>query len=181
LHPRLQRVVITGMDGRWHVLARGRLHHAPLAFVSVAFDVGDNNDEVPFILNVGSSNAAVVAAQDWDSKNDNSESFWVAYLLGAFQGPEDRDNDPSAESGTMGATPSDDTGGSLIYLETILDVSDERSWDASANERDTVVHEVGHAVGKRHDHPVTGWLDEPSKYTENYLQSIRMVDKPASR
>jgi len=54
--------------------------------------------------------------------------------------------------------------------------------EPTIEERDTVVHEVGHAF-KRYREPVTLYQESggPIRYLEIYLRQIRTVDKPASR
>jgi len=66
------------------------------AFVNVQFDVGDSNDNVPFVLNIGTIEEQL-AAVDWDSKYDCSGSYWVTYVLGCFQPAIEWDNDGERE------------------------------------------------------------------------------------
>jgi hypothetical protein len=154
------------------------------AYVTVLFDVGDDNSHVPFVLN-SSSNANdpefFVNSFDWDSKNANAIPYWVTYILGGFQEAAGDDNDPVTEGWVMGRT-SLPQGGSISYLEVIRDVSLENGWDPVRKEQDNVVHEVGHAVGNSAVEPVTRFYDPISvysRYTEAYLRSIRESDKPA--
>jgi hypothetical protein len=87
------------------------------AYVRPVYDVGDNNMNVPFVLNVADNSAAVIAVQDWDAKSQNAPDFWIAYVLESFQGQaSDQDNDPNSEVATVGVTPFT-AGGSLIFLE----------------------------------------------------------------
>ena len=72
-------------------------------------------------------------------------------------------------------------GGSLIFLETIRDDSNQWGFNAVAKERDTVVHEVGHALARFASHPVTKWPNQPSRYTPLYLHEIRDTERPAYR
>jgi len=67
------------------------------------------------------------------------------------------------------------TAGSLIYIETNRDGAAENAADVAAFEQDTVVHEVGHAVGRSGDHPVTLFEEGGalSRYTASYLNKIR--------
>lgn len=153
------------------------------AFVSVAFDVGDNNDEVPFVLNSSSTSTDpeyFVNSFDWDSKPDNSNPYWVSYVLGGFQEGRSVDNDPDTENGVGGRT-SLSNGGSIVYIETDRDYALEHGWNISQEQQDTVVHEVGHAVANSNTHPVTLLLVNGtfSRYTEEYLLRIRSSDKPA--
>jgi hypothetical protein len=116
----------------------------------------------------------------WDSAPDNSQAWWVAYILGAFQWTTAEDNDPIGQDEGLGKTAPGD-GGCIILLETIIDSSAERNYDPTQREQDTVVHEVGHAVGRIGDEPVTLWdQGTPSRYTEDYLKAIRKSEKPLS-
>jgi hypothetical protein len=148
------------------------------AFITV--EVTEDNTNVPFVLNVAAADAG--AARDWDTVNDNSVAYWVTYVLGAFQYEPSRDNDPVTEAWVLGtnATSGPNNGGSLIYLETIRDVSAENNWDAVRKQQDTVVHEVGHGVANYGAEPVTRFYSEGvySRYTEEYLWSIRYSQKP---
>jgi len=67
-----------------------------------------------------------------------------------------------------------------MYLEVIKDCSREPPpFYATRKEQDTVVHEVGHAVGRSVVEPVTRWTEGiPSRYREEYLKSIRSAEKP---
>jgi hypothetical protein len=173
------------------------------AYVKVLFDVGDNETatDVFFVPNL----EAGQSVDAWDSRNLNANNFWVAYVLGAFQGPKTRDNDPSGEND--GKTTLGETGGlgiSWIYLESIRDHALENEGevgDAVVVERDVVVHEVAHAVANLGDHPVTG-LDAvfmnlaigetsnvpsgsvlvthhtASRYLPHYLAAIRSTPRP---
>jgi len=147
------------------------------AFVEVLYDVGDSNDNVTFTPNTDTS-VNNTSTYDWDSKDDNSPAYWVTYVLGAFQGKPNEDNDPVTESWLVGV--SFPQGVSLIFLETAVDVAREEQWPADDFERDIVVHEVGHAVAKSGEHPVTQWPNVPSRYVEEYLKEIRSTDKPKS-
>lgn len=155
------------------------------AFVDVLIHQHDH--DVPFLLHAGVSNDEIVAAQRWDSVGDNAAPCWVAYLLGAHQGPEDQDHDPANDTGAQcfGVTPSDGRGGSLVFIETIHDRAYVFYYDDPVlHERNMVVHEVGHAFG-RSAHPVTIYEDQgnqgPIRYVEDYLKQIRSVEKPDSR
>ncbi|MEK6674438.1 MAG: hypothetical protein AABZ47_02150 [Planctomycetota bacterium] len=138
------------------------------AYVVPVYDVGDNNMSVPFVLNV--PNGGTVAAQDWDSKSLNSNDFWVAYVLEAFQRAFDRDRDPDTEVVTLGVTANPD-GGSLSFIEAIRDGTS----NPVVREQNNIVHETGHAVGRSGDEPVT---DEASNFNANYLEHIRSAARP---
>lgn len=153
------------------------------AYVQVLFYVGDNNDNVPFILNVAYFEEDVRDAQDWDSVGFNSADFWVTYILGACQGKREGDNDPDDETFlTLGVTSR--YGGSLIFIETIKDYSREEGLNAAKEEQGTVVHEVGHAVARSSQEPVTLFDQDqnlPIRYTSEYIALIRTTTMPYTR
>lgn len=134
------------------------------AYVAVAFDVGDDKDNVPFVANVQESGVfttqlSQIISANWTSRKQNQSAFWVAYVLGAFQGIESEDNDPNTESirpGTVTLGITGPNGGSLVYGEVNRDLAEQNRTSALAEIQDTVVHEVGHAVGNNGKHPVTG-------------------------
>ena len=142
-------------------------------YVVPVYDVGDNNMNVPFVLNV--TFAGIVAVQVWDSRQHNSQDFWVAYLLQSFQMNTWQDMDPNSElsSSVLGVTSGSD-GGALIFLE--IHQAHEGISDPLGAEQDTVVHEIGHAVGNGDDEPVS----TNSVYEANYLNLIRSSIKPSS-
>jgi hypothetical protein len=63
-------------------------------------------------------------------------------------------------------------------LENIKDVAREHNWDASWDERATVVHEVGHAVGRTREENITRTPGEPCRYTEVQWLRMRSIPKP---
>ncbi len=104
----------------------------------------NNSSNVPFVRNTESSNT-----YDWNSRNNNSRSFWVVYLLAAFQDSFNNltaDSDSDYESITSITLASANNqpmeSGVLIYLETIRD----RNISLSSQAR-TIVHEIGHNFG----------------------------------
>ena len=153
------------------------------AYVQVLFDVGDNNDKVPFILNVADFDENIRDAQDWDSVSFNSADFWVTYILGAYQGERERDCDPDNELSLLGVT-TNMYGGSLIFIETIKDYSHKNGLNTAKEEQDTVVHEIGHAVARSLQEPVTLYEQDtnlPIRYTPEYITLIRTTTMPYSR
>jgi hypothetical protein len=146
------------------------------AYVVPVYDVGDNDMNVPFVLNITATEAANTGTMDWDSQTANAADFWVVYLLAAFQHRTTEDADPDSETRTFGATPGTG-GGSLIYLE--VDQGHEGVSNPVAKEQITVVHESGHAVGDSGDHPVTTNSDQSSTFVANYLVHIRASTRPS--
>ncbi len=160
------------------------------AYVKVEFDI-NSDDDVPFVGNVEQGQVTSIVAGSWNSRQYNSNRFWVAYVLGAFQGWKARDMDPNSEiygtPGPQAGVTDGGAGGSLIYLETIRDGSPFLADPSvAATEQDTVVHEVGHAVASSGLHPVTGADSDPvvlagySRYKPDYLGMIRAALKPLS-
>jgi len=145
------------------------------AYVVPAFDVGDNNPAVPFVLNVNATVADVMAAFDWDSRALNAPDFWVAYLLEAYQHATGMDVDPDSEGGVDGITTSM-RGGSLIYLE--VHQMHEGQANPIATEQDTVVHELSHVFGTP---DLSGEpTDGNGNLTANSLKLIRDKNIPDS-
>lgn len=172
------------------------------AYVKVLFDVGDSNDNVPFQLNIPTAGTVMtegvthqqfydIIAANWTSRSFNATNFWVAYLLGAFQESVGTDHDPGSEDTIVGGTPrrqgfTQPGGGCFIFIESNADAArDIPVVTRAVYEQDTVVHEIGHAVGARFTHPVTGADSDPvgaySRYTPVYINSIRSSEKPLSR
>jgi len=143
------------------------------AYVVPAYDVGDNNMNVPFVLNVADSDSAITAAMDWDSRSLNSSDYWVTYVLEAFQNALDQDADPDSEDGYVGITSLAD-GGSLVFLELHY----ESFGNPVIEEQVTVVHECGHAVGNSGSHPVTS-PNSAGAFVAEYLMLIRDSPHPA--
>ena len=142
-------------------------------FIISVYDVGISRDDVPFKRNVARDNSAITSVQQGDSRSLNSQSFWVAYILECYQGDVSlRDHDPSTEVSGFGVTPGN-SGGSLIFLETHR--ISEGVYNPIAEEQDTVVHELGHAVGRLDAEPVT---NGSSQYEAIYMDAIRKTLKP---
>ena len=148
------------------------------AYVSPIFgDVGTFDANVPFVLNVGTNQTATIVTPWWQSRTLNTSNFWTAYVLEGFQGDIRSDYDPNIEGGIEGTTSSD--GGSIIYHETNLDAAAANGRNAAIEEQDTVVHELGHAVGNAPE-PVTRIPSGPSQYTLESIAGIRQSPKPKS-
>jgi hypothetical protein len=170
------------------------------AYVTVRYDVGDQNDSVPFRRNVEDIRDVM---EFWNSSRDLSPDFWVAYILGAFQGPMSKDRDPNPTIQDMGSIEVGATfvrGGSAIYLETIYDLVAGNGFagtspppptegDLRTQEQDTVVHEIGHALHAEHSSRDSGGgvtrIGEtpsvPSRYTNWAIRAIRTTVMPLGR
>ena len=109
----------------------------------------DYSNSLAFQLNVQNSTDAATILGEWPtsfSRPENSNAYWVTFLVGAFQPDTLHDHDSSFEPSAVSAGRFYPGKGALVFLETIRDVSRTMDWNASAFERDVVVHELGHAV-----------------------------------
>jgi hypothetical protein len=149
--------------------------------------VGTPDHDFPFQLNVEVENGPddvpdLISDQYWQSRPFNEPDFWVAYLLGGFQGPEQEDNDPEGEASVRGYTYP--RGGSVVFIEATRDRSVDFGEDVVLREQNVVLHEIGHAVADSGDEPVTRNDEaEPGRsvvlrYTEPYLEKLRANSKP---
>ncbi|MDQ3798462.1 MAG: hypothetical protein M3384_03335 [Acidobacteriota bacterium] len=122
----------------------------------------NNNDDIPFNLNVEDSEVLLQIGQGRDSNSNEADDYWVAYIQIGYQPGIDKDADPNfatvADTGDVGGNTPALTGniasstipvplggqGSLIYIETISDYIRSQQ----ITERGlTVVHELGHQFG----------------------------------
>ena len=143
------------------------------AFIFPKYDVGGTNTGLTFVRNVPLIHADIVAVQDWDSKSFNADRFWIGYVLSCFQGDVSiRDRDPNTENRGFGVTANGD-GGCLVFLEAHR--SGEGIASPADEEQDTVVHELGHALGRGVAEPVT---DGASHYLSLSLNDIRNATRP---
>ncbi|HWE35547.1 MAG TPA: hypothetical protein VG406_03170 [Isosphaeraceae bacterium] len=159
------------------------------AYVTPSYDL-QGKTNVPFVLNVDFSTEQDVSITHtyWNSRNQNANNYWAAYLLEAFQGPKNQDGDPDVELTTapfsiLGVTVGpafQDPGGSLIFWEVIQDYARLNGASPVVKEQDTVVHEIGHAVGNSGTEPVTQYPTAPSVYDPTYLNFIRTALRPWS-
>jgi hypothetical protein len=126
-------------------------------------DLANDTKDVPFLANIPADNDAAVAATfKIGSAANEKNTFWIVYLLAAFQHTTNEDNDPNNEAGTGGivATPGGGTTlsttmvvrgaqGTDVYLETDRD---RVAAGATAGlEQRVVVHETGHQFGLAHN------------------------------
>lgn len=106
------------------------------------------SEQIPFLLNAEGA-AAIAAIDYWPGSSirpQNSDAFWVTFVVGSFQAQTWRDFDADEEpgGGVMGRAYLGH--GAMVFLETIRDESRINGWNSSARERDVVVHELGHMV-----------------------------------
>jgi len=151
-----------------------------------------DNSAVAFKLNIPYDYDAHRDAQDWNTKSDNADDYWVAYVLSCFQpgkwyagGGGLGDLDPRWEDSIYGVTagPLGQYGGCLIFVESHQ--SHEGTANPSLQEQDTVVHELGHAVGGRAlppgadpENSTGGGVSAGGKYSSTYVDYIRTSTRP---
>jgi hypothetical protein len=124
--------------------------------------------------------------QGWGSEQLNTPDFWVAYMQTGYQGGTysierlvdeqgqertitDADRDSRKEGAILGWSS---WGGILLLSEPSNEVA------ANQPPSDVVVHEVGHTLARNSSENIT---DGNSRYTEEYLDSIRRTKGPKSR
>ena len=108
---------------------------------------GADTQTVPPILNTESPNVYL-----WGSRANNSNRYWVVYLLGARQDSFRKlrsDRDSNSEGSTGGSTSSA-ASGSLIYEESIRERGPTAAGGVFVLERRIVTHEVGHQMRLNH-------------------------------
>lgn len=137
------------------------------AYIRPVYDVGDNNNSVPFHANVAeNTSAAKRALYDFDQvATEANVDFWTVYVLGAYQYTLEEDSDPNEETLTLGIVDSSgqqDAQGSLVRdgLGVLLFVEQEREGRIRRAEGFPVSefalspywvpHEIGHLLGARH-------------------------------
>jgi hypothetical protein len=104
----------------------------------------------------------------------SSPEYWVAYLQGAFQGPENEDRDPLSERGTMGL--GDMHGASaLIFREVLRDAAG--ATDVCSPQ--VTAHEIGHMFGLPDTKRVGGVMDSCGRPGDTYfrLEHLRDIRK----
>ncbi|MBI2571631.1 MAG: hypothetical protein HYV63_31865, partial [Candidatus Schekmanbacteria bacterium] len=142
---------------------------------------------VPFKLNVGT---LATDANEIEEKDDlvrankqatSSSDFWVAYVLGAFQGRVDHDNDPYAEAHDGGIGGRGESGPfALVYRETVRDLIGDPWAGATTSEADlwalTAVHEIAHQFrlqDKQADGPLMNYDAVTTADTQAELDALQ--------
>lgn len=147
------------------------------AYVRPIYDIGDNNDLVPFVLNVARDRAAaIIATYDFDSVATEADpAFWTVYLLGAYQYVRGEDRDPGTEPATLGVADALNGRGANVYNEPLR--AAEVPISAILNNATTTAHEIGHLFNG--DHPDGGLMGLTSAtFSDITLASIRSVSHP---
>lgn len=160
--------------------------HYGLAFIEPAFDVGDNNRMVPFLL--PTSWDQLFENNDFDAANLLTSNFWVVYLLGAHSPLPRDDSDPIAEGSLiLGVNGGEGRfgGQSIIFIESHNEVL-LRDQDMSIS----AAHEIGHSFSlednsggiMNHTNPADPTPVDPDtelpEFTDEQLNTIRSIEKP---
>ncbi len=152
------------------------------AYVLPVFDVGDNNDFVPFVLNTDTRNppASIINTYDFDTVATEADvNFWTVYLLGAYQGWTDQDHDPATDDRVYGIVDAINGQGASVFNEVIR--PPEGRSTTEVNNAATTAHEIGHLFNGQH---TDGGLMEQSAtrssivFSDITLNRIRSINHP---
>ena len=143
-------------------------------------DLPNPRSFMPFQLNLSST----VGARDslpWDTEKLNKNSFWVAYVISAFQYSTASDGDPDTELlneplALLGLTFSAN-GATVIFLATH---AEPQLMLNSSDEQDTVNHELSHLFGTT-SHATGEPTDGHGTFSPLTLNYIRSTIKPKSK
>ncbi|MCC6132618.1 MAG: hypothetical protein IT186_22050 [Acidobacteria bacterium] len=113
------------------------------------------NPRAPFVLNTLNDKSDYLRTlfRYDNSQYDDSEDFWVVYILGAYQGLKKEDGDGRSAGGgveepTMGEAAG--TYGALLYWAAAQDASKDPATGPGSRIMDVLPHEVGHLFGATH-------------------------------
>lgn len=157
------------------------------AYVRPIYDVGDNNDFVPFVLNTASESAAgIIATYDFDARmTEADDDFWTVYLLNSYQPDAEGDHDPNTESDrspskeALAVSDAINGQGSTIFLEMFTEFG---ALNALYNPASTAVHELGHLFNG--DHPdggimaTIGSAQRTNAFSPITIAKIRRINHP---
>ena len=171
-----------------------------LAVVDGGGTAANNKTNVPFLLNVqvdtnSDVNAELQATSAMESDGNRADSFWIAYVLTAFQqrpystSLQRGDNDADTEVALGGIT--EDAGlGSIIFIEELRDEEHEIGITETAA---TVAHEVAHQFlledcpaahpcdPNIHDMMGAGFYLSDSRFSDSDLNILRSRIKSPGR
>ncbi|MFN2455863.1 MAG: hypothetical protein ABR577_16765 [Pyrinomonadaceae bacterium] len=149
------------------------------AYVRPTYDVGDNNDLVPFVLNSPTSAAGLRATYDFDAVGTESDSeFWTVYLLGAYQSEISVDGDPETRK-TLGQVDAINGQAANVFNELLR--PGEITITPVVNNAATAAHEIGHLFNGIHR---DGGLMAQSisrtttDFSDETLDKIRSINHP---
>ncbi len=165
------------------------------AYTRPKYDIGDNNDNTIFFLNVTTpSNAALRDMYDFDQiATENKVDFWTVYLLSAYQPPIQFDEDPESEYDESVAGRADGEEvfgifrgqGAIVFLEVngAKECPAVGSQPPSAAEycniNATKLHEISHRFGTEDNANEGGVVDSLTTYfSPTSLAIIRNADYP---
>ncbi len=120
------------------------------AYVRPVYDIGDNNNSVPFVANLATDDVpARRALFDFDSVGTEADAFfWTVYLLGAYQDLTVLDNDAANEDASYGLVDGINQQGACVFTEVIR--SGEAVITSIVNPAATAAHEIGHLFNGLH-------------------------------
>ena len=132
------------------------------AYIRPVYDIGDNNNSVPFSANVENQDVTNLFNGYFNqSSTHNNTDFWTVYSLGGYQYSTARDGDPRAffsngsiqtVYGISDVPERARTGrGLVLFTEEGRDTEYPTGWtDPPISRAYTVAHEVGHLFGCIH-------------------------------
>lgn len=149
-------------------------------FIVPRYDQGKGT--APFIANYDApsdSAAEITKYYKFDTKARNSDSFWVVYLLGAYQYDFDEDNDPGPESATLGIVDDLRGLGANVFTEAEWDLEGTAA-NYNKHVKYTTAHETFHLWNARHS---DGGYEQDygqvaSNLSDKSVNRIRNTTKP---
>lgn len=129
--------------------------YAP-AYIRPIFDIGDNNNSVPFVLNNPTDATNWYnTVYDFDAiASEASTRFWTVYLLGAYQADSANDGDPVSDPLILGKADAlgPDGKGVCVFMEgaSSHEVTSQAGSLIYNNATVTTAHEIGHLLGGLH-------------------------------
>lgn len=156
------------------------------AYIRPKYDIGDNNNSVPFVLNYPSEGTAAqfIAPYDFDaSASEADPGFWTVYLLSGYQCDAGGDLDPLSEQNrnpSMVAVANSDNQnglGAVIYWEMFSEYGSQLTGG------DTIDYVAGHELGHlfNGDHADGGLMastNAPITFSAITLAKIRSIAHP---
>jgi hypothetical protein len=163
-------------------------HFAP-AYIRPTYDIGNNNNFVPFVLNAPSDTSLGIRSLfEFNQVATEADSaFWTVYLLYGYEEFTSEDEDPETDFLTVGQSDRifDSSGvkrgqGSAVFLES---VGPKECPPAPATQPEICnipavkLHEIGHLFGAEHGED--GVLDfKTTNFSGTSLVKIRGRDYP---